>query len=110
MEAGTVKLLRPSAQGRKVLLANCGCHGRLGKGSRVQPLVDVVRPSVFVLSRHQKRIAAVVRGGSGWAAHGIWEAPLQRCNPVYAPSPKDLFRRSSGASPKMPAATEGKLV
>src|SRR5207237_5569225 len=58
VKTGAIELSRGTAQGRAIRLAYGGRDGRAGKGRGVQPMVHVVRTSVFVLSGHEEGITA----------------------------------------------------
>jgi len=61
MESRTIELRRSTAENRTIGLANRRRDRRASEGSRVQPLVHVMRAGVDVLSGNEQSVAAKTR-------------------------------------------------
>ena len=86
MEPRTIELRRSTAENRTIGLANRRRDRRASEGSRVQPLVHVMRAGVDVLSRNEQSVAAKTRSRLIDAVNGKRLTVLERENPVGFPA------------------------
>src|SRR5437879_12374236 len=85
MESSTIEQRRRTAENRTIGLANRRRDRRASEGSRVQPLVHVMRAGVDVLSGNEQSVAAKTRSRLIDAVNGKRLTVLERENPVGFP-------------------------
>src|SRR5256884_4720309 len=110
VKTGAIELRRGAAQGRAIRLAYGGRDGRARKGRGVQPLVHVVRTSVFVLSGNEQSITAKPGSRGNNTRNGKGLAILERENPVGFPAAKHTVDDRSTICEEALSFADGQLV
>src|SRR2546423_2945112 len=86
MEPRTIELRRSTAENRTIGLANRRRDRRASEGSRVQPVVHVMRAGVDVLSGNEQSVAAKTPGRLIYAVNGKKLTVLEGENPDGFPA------------------------
>src|SRR5262249_18727683 len=107
LERRPAQLVGQAAQDGKIRLADLRGAGRLGEGTRVEPLRSIVRAGIWILAGHEKGVAAEIGGGGDGAADIERLAALISVNVVEVPSAHEGVEQAVGIAQQRLVLSEG---